>query len=491
MPPIITKSKFMSGLQCSKLLWSLYNAREQFAELDARTSAILDQGNEVTAMARSLFPNGIDARSGGLDFSAVVGCTKNLLQGPLPIFEASISYKDAFASADILEPADLHSWNILEVKSSTSVKEVHLNDLAFQWFVYAGAGLNIAKAFILHINNEFVKRGAINPQELFTRVDVTEQVTALLPQISQQVSSMHRTISAAQCPEIIVGDHCSNPYQCPLTDRCWAFLPAHNVFTLVRGGEKKTTLFNQGVLDIKDIPEDFGLSSKQSIQRISTITGTPYVEPTSIAAFLQGLIYPLYFLDFETFSNAIPLYDGVKPYQQVPFQFSLHILRNETAEPEHYMFLADGVEDPRPSFLRRLKEVLGETGSIVTYNAAFEKARLRECCSEMGGLEQWLEGISNRIVDLLVPFRAFHFYHPEQKGSASMKAVLPALTGKNYSHLEIQDGGSASSQFLESLGMAPDDPERARIRRALEEYCTLDTSGMIDILNALKRLTTR
>jgi hypothetical protein len=245
---------------------------------------------------------------------------------------------------------------------------------------------------------------------------------------------------------------------------------------------------DSGIVSLADIPTDLRLTDNQTIQRRAAISGQPHIDRPAIAAFLSQLEYPLQFLDFETFGTAIPLFDGVKPYQQVPFQFSLHVVRSPGAAPEHFSFLAEGRGDPRPEFMRQLKTVVSSSGSVVVYNASFEKGRLDECCDLLPEYRSWYRQVERRIVDLLLPFRGFRYYHPAQCGSASMKAVLPALTGRGYEGLEIQEGGTASLEFLRVTYADVAPKERQRVRKQLEEYCGLDTEGMVWIVDTLRKL---
>ena len=221
------------------------------------------------------------------------------------------------------------------------------------------------------------------------------------------------------------------------------------------------------------------------IQWKTLLTGEPHVDHTEIAAFLKTISFPLHLMDFETFATAIPLFDNTAPYMQVPFQFSLHVVADLAAPPTHVAFLAEGKEDPRPAFLKRLKESLGDHGSVLVFNQSFEIGRLRECAAYFPEYAEWVNGVAARIIDLLAPFRSFHYYHPRQHGSASIKAVLPALTGKSYADLAIAEGGTASREFLRMTFTDVTDDERRRVRRALEEYCGLDTQGMLDVVRAL------
>jgi hypothetical protein len=244
-------------------------------------------------------------------------------------------------------------------------------------------------------------------------------------------------------------------------------LPESDVTTLYRGGAKGFKLLKDGVSALENIPYDFSLTNNQEIQRQAARTGKPHVDKPAIASFLNRIKYPVSFMDFETFGTAILLFDGLRPYQQVPFQFSLHVQRSRGSELEHHKFLAEGLNDPRLEFMRQLRDAVPEKGSVVAFNAPFELARLKECADLLLEYQPWLMDVRRRIVDLLVPFRGFRYYHPKQNGSASMKAVLPALTGLGYDQLAIQDGGMASLEFLRVTLMDVSDDERRHVRRDL------------------------
>ena len=487
--PYVSKSKYLHGRQCAKLLWSAYHAKHLFPAMDAAQQAIFDQGHEVGELAQQMYPDGIQIETTPSDFDGAIRLTKENLCARRPLFEAALTADGGYARADILNPVAVDAWDLIEVKSTTSVKEdVHLPDLAFQAHVLAEAGVKLRKCFLAHINNQFVRHGPIDPQQFFTLEDVTKPVAILRREVAGQLAAMHAVIAAKVQPEIPIGSQCDHPYPCPLHDRCWAFLPDASVFTLYRGGSKAFTLLQQGIQQLEQIPDDFALTDYQSIQRHAAITGELHVDRPALASFLSQLEYPVSYLDFETFSTAIPLHDGVRPYQQIPFQFSLHVVRSAEAKPEHHEFLAAGSEDPRPEFMRRLRADLPQAGSVVVYNASFEKARLAEGCELLPKYGAWYRKVETRMVDLLLPFRGFRYYHGDQQGSASMKAVLPVLTGRGYDELEIQEGGTASREFLRvTYGDVP-EAERQRVRRQLAAYCGQDTEGMIWIVEALEKL---
>jgi len=484
--PYISKSRFLQGLQCPKLLWSAYNAKHLFPEVDAALQAVFDQGHEIGAFAQRLFPNGIEIDTDPTDFEGAIQLTQKNLSSRRPIFEATLSANGGYARADILNPAGKNEWDIIEVKSTTSLKDVHIPDLAFQAWVFTEAGIRIRRCFLCHINNEFVRHGEIDPDEFFTLRDVTADLAAFSRDIGEQVGEMGKTILAAKCPEIQIGKQCDSPYTCRLHEHCWSFLPRHNVLELYDDRKGRgLDLLKRGLLRIAEIPADYSLSAKQEIQREVAISGKPHLKPTQIQTFLKGLEYPLHSLDFETFSAAIPLFDGARPYEQIPFQFSLHIVHKAGTRPEHRKFLAEGQNNPRAEFMRQLKSAVEPDGSIVVFNASFEKARLKECAKILPKYESWVAAVNGRMVDLLIPFKAFDFYHADQCGSASMKQVLPALTGKDYGALEIQEGQTASREFLRVTFTDVSESERKRVRGALDKYCGQDTQGMVWILNAL------
>jgi CRISPR/Cas system-associated exonuclease Cas4 (RecB family) len=482
----ISKTKFLQGLQCSKLIWSAYNAKRLIPAVDAATQAVFDQGHDVGTFAKRMFPNGIEIDTDPADFEGAIQLTQKHLASRRPIFEATLSAVGGYARVDILNPVGKDEWDVIEVKSTTSLKDVHIPDVAFQAWVFTEADIKIRRCFLCYINNQFVRHGEIDPKEFFTLRDVTAEVSEFSRDLEEQVSQMGNIIRVAKCPDIQIGKQCDTPYSCPLHDHCWSFLPPHNVLDLY--DDKKGRgwdLLKNGILKLAEIPADYSLSPKQEIQRETAISGKPHANQIQIQTFLKGLKYPLHFLDFETINTAIPLFDGTRPYEQIPFQFSLHIVRKAGAKPEHHKFLADGRNDPRAEFMRALKSSIEPSGSIVVFNAPFEKSRMKECAEVLPEYASWVTAVNGRIVDLLNPFKAFNYYHPDQCGSSSMKQVLPALTGKDYTSLEIQEGGVASREFLRVTFGDVSESERKRVRLALEKYCGQDTEGMIWILDAL------
>lgn len=483
----LSKTKYMNGLQCPKLLWIAVNQKESIPPTDKHAQYIFDQGHLVGELVQKLFPKGILIPTE--PFSENLKLSKELIKKRKPLFEAAFSSNNIYSRADILNPVGKDEWDFIEVKSSSDFeghKKEHLQDISFQKYCYERAGLKIRKCFLMYINNEYVKKGKIEPKKLFVKKELTKEATEEMKGIQERIDKMLEVISSKKCPEAKIGKRCNNPYSCPLTEECWKFLPENSVFNLYGKGKSCEELFENGICAIKDIPEDFILNDKQGIQRKCTKTGKPHVQKEQIKQFLKTLQYPLYFLDFETISTAVPLYDRTKPYQNIPFQFSLHVVKKN--KPEHFHFLASGKSDPRKDFLAELKKMIGSKGSVLAYNAGFEMGILGQLAENYPKDKKWIKNVLSRIVDLIIPFRNFYYYHPKQHGSASLKKVLPALVGKGYTDLKVSGGMDASLAFLDLTFEKIPEEDKKQLRENLEKYCQRDTEGMVWIVEKLRKL---
>ena len=429
------------------------------------------------------------------------------MQISIELFEPGFLFGDCYCRVDILVPQN-GTYDIIEVKSSTKVKDINYHDVAFQKFVLENCGLKIGKCFVMHLNSSYVRSGALELDKLF----VVEEVTSEVDKIEVDVNPMLQVINGS-CPSLLIGQHCKDPYLCPLISDCNSFLGDSNVLELYRGGKKSYSLVSEGVNSLKEIPSNFKLTSNQAIQVKCALTGKCHVDVSGVRKFLSSLEYPLYYLDFETFSLPVPAFDNCSPYTQVCFQFSLHVVDKEGSVPVHYEWLYSGSSDPRSEFVNELLKVLGSKGSIVVYNQSFEAGRLKELGSLFPEQKEWVSNVVSRFVDLLDVFRNFLYYNPKQKGSASIKKVLPALVGGSYSDLGISDGASASVQFYkmcycgegekcvgklsssksglsgEGLKSEKDkDKGQLQVREDLLKYCCLDTKAMVDIVGALREV---
>lgn len=476
---LLTKSKYLIGLECPLFLWRLiHEPKEEFSAADRFK---LEEGNKVGELAKTLFKNGINIPVD--DFKENLSESKKLLKENKPLFEAGFKFKDCFSRADILIPED-NGWSIIEVKSGTKVKDINLHDVAFQKYVYEGNGIKIDKCYLMCLNKDYIRKGEININELFLKEDITEKVNEI--NVERNIKEVIKVFSLEEPPKPRLKKFFKDGYHDCFNDGCIE-LPENNVFCLYRGGKLSFELFENGIFKIKNIPKNIKLSDKQKIQKECEIKNRTYIDKEKLKQFLRSLNYPIYYLDFETFSTAIPMFDGLRPYSQVPFQFSLHIA--EKGEVKHYSFLYNGNSDPRKEFILELKKVIGEKGTVLIYNQSFEIGRLKELAEYYPEHKKWIEKVLKRIVDLLIPFREFSYYNPKQQGSASIKEVLPALCGKSYDDIEIGDGGTASVMFYNMAYGNCSEEEKKKIRENLLKYCELDTMAEVMIVERLKELS--
>jgi hypothetical protein len=482
---IISKSKYLAGLQCPQLLWHHYNAPDAFPQIDATKQAIFDIGHRVGDLAKGLHPDGEEV-PWNRDLAKTTVETQKLLLQRKPIFEASFEVDGCYCRADIMVPREGNAWDLYEVKSATKVKDINIADVAFQTYVIERSGITLDRLFLVHIDNSYVRQGVIDPEGIFHPEDVTSQARTLLPEVESKVAAMHGTI-AGDCPHIAIGEHCSDPYDCDLWDQCSQFLPKFDVGQLYRARKKKVfELISKGITGLGEVPPS-ELSTGQLVQQQVVQSGQTHVEREPIRAWLDGLEYPLHCFDFETMNPAVPFFDGTRPYQQIPFQFSLHILEKEGAVPHHVEFLAESPGDPRPALLEALSAI-GPTGMILAYNMGFERRILRELAEDFPSQSTFLSDLDGRFQDLITPFNNFWYYNADQRGSCSLKYMLPVMTGTTYEGMEISEGGQAMREYVRVVYGDVSTEDKERVLGALGEYCQQDTKALLDILGALRAI---
>ncbi len=486
---VLSKSTFIRGSQCHKSLW-LYKHRYQTRDrIGPEQQAIFDRGSMVGRLARELFPGGVDASPPTpFQYERSVAQTAELVGGRTPvIYEAAFRHEGVLAAMDILV-RDGASFRAFEVKSSTSITETYLLDAALQYFVITGSGVPLADISIVCINPSYVRRGRLDLFRLFAGASVLAEVLGLQPLVVQRVEELSRVARAKEMPEVPIGPHCRNPYPCDFMGTCWKGVPDYSVFDIARlEEEKKFELYRSGVVSVAAVPDSYPLSDRQRLQVQAERSGEGVLDLRAIAEFVGSLRYPLHFLDFETFQPAVPLFDRSSPYQQIPFQFSLHRCEGPGEEPSHVEYLAEAGADPRDSFTDALLSAVGGTGSILVYNKSFEVGRLTELAELFVERAPSIEGIIERVVDLMTPFQRLDYYLPSMRGSYSIKRVLPALVPElSYDSLAIGDGTAAALAYL-GLLEERDPARRAEVRRQLLDYCRLDTYAMVQIFEVLRR----
>jgi len=488
--PTISKSRFLSGVQCEKKLYYDLYRKDLKPPISEQQEEFFSSGHFIGQLAQQLYPNGKDATPLNFsDFAPSFESTINWINdGVETIYEAAFFYDDVMASLDILHHQNGERWAI-EVKSSTDVKDYHITDVSLQYWVMTNAGFKPDKFFLIHVNNKFIKNGIIDSKEFFTLKDITDRVIAKQDEVIQNVIRLKNVVNNRETePEVKISNHCSAPFSCDYMHHCWKHVPENSVFSLPYARGKEWELYEKGLLELSSIPDEVNLSHRQKLQVEGIKHGSSHVDKAAIKEFISAWTYPLYFFDFETVFPLIPVLDGTKPMQQVPFQYSLHIKSDYHSEKIHREFLADpssfqsaSTLNPCKALIEQLKTDFGPTGSIVAYNANFEIDVLRKLAIAFPEDKEFLDGLINRFVDLLIPFRKAWYYKPEMGNSASIKYVLPAIAPEfSYKDLKISNGGLASITFL-CMILNKFEGDEATTRLNLLAYCERDTEGMVVI----------
>ena len=486
----LSKSQYIRGLQCHKSLW-LYKHKPELRDApDSQTQSSFEKGYDVGDLAKELFPSGVEIEFESDNFDGMIAKTKELINsGCEVIYEATFKEDGIFAMADILVKNG-KSWDIYEVKASTHVKEYHINDTAIQWYALSKA-INLNRAYIIHINNKYVRDGELNIQELFTIDDITDIVLQKQGGIEPQLLEMQEMLKA-DMPHIDIGKHCSDPHECDFKSYCWSHIPKNNsVFDISYAMGKQWKLYYQGILSIDDVPTDFHLGKNARTQIEYHKSQKIKIDKQKIKEFLDTIKYPINFFDFETFQNAIPRFDNQRPYAQMPFQYSLHIL-HEDGTLEHKEFLGSENSDPRRALAEQMLKDITPTGSIVAFNQSFEITQIKNLALVFSDISDELLALNERFIDLAYPFQHKYYYHPKFNGKYSIKVVLPTLFPDDdeldYKKLgTIQNGGDAMDTFAK-LHLLKDKSKLAEIKRDLLAYCRLDTLAMVRIWEKLHQI---
>ena len=486
--PQLSKAGFLAGLQCLKRLYLECHHRELAGPADAGQQAVFDAGTAVGELARQRFPGGILIEEEFFEHSRAVMSTQTLLSdASVPaLYEAAFTFRGVRTRVDVLSRCGGEGFDLIEVKSTASAKKEHLPDVAIQMHVVEGSGIPIRRAYLMHINNTYVYQGGDhNPDELFSLRDVTEEARSYAATtMPNHLAQMWESLQLAETLDIETGRHCTSPYRCPFFGHCHrdeAEHPIRDLPRLKQGDYER--LKASGIQDIGSIPPDFtGLSAVQVRVRDSVVAGRPFAGP-DLASRLGEIGSPASFLDFETMSPAIPIYIGTRPYQTVPFQWSLH-LRDSDGGLRHSAFLDGGAGDPRERFVASLLAAIPPQGTIVAYSS-YEETVMKALAQAFPQYESPLIGLCERIIDLLQLIRS-NYYHPDFHGDFSIKSVLPALVpGLSYDDLEIPEGRAAAAAYARLVAGDAPQSDGAQIREALLAYCQRDTEAMVRVFEAL------
>jgi hypothetical protein len=487
----LSKTDYLEGLRCPKLLWLRKNRPALAEQTDPQTEYLFETGHRVEEYARQLFPGGVLIGNGerGM-FSELLAETEVAMSTTdvKHLYEATFSTNRMICCTDILHRWNSR-WNLGEVKSCTTQKPEHLDDLAFQVCCLQDSGHTVEQSYLVHLNNGYIRQSEIDPHCLFIAIDLTKETMQESNNVHGKVQNLIQISQETAPPQQIIGSQCKNPGKCPFYRYCHSKIPQGSIYELPNANKIIPILLSRGIHNLTEIPLTFPLSRQQSALVQSARMGRPVVNVRLVKEFLKQFKYPLFFLDFETISSAIPPYDNSSPYERVPFQFSLHVQETKGGELRHFEFLPESASDPRQRVCEELIDLLGVSGSIVAYNAAFEKSVLTTLAERFPQYSERINGQIKRLVDLIVPFKSGDYSDYRFHGSASIKKVLPALVPSlSYDHLTIGKGDDASLQFQKFVDGQISLPGWRAIRQDLLAYCALDTQAMVEILNVLYKM---
>ena len=497
----LSKSLYTRGLQCTKALWLKKYKKDVLTPPSEQALSVFKTGDVVGGLACDLFSGGKEIPFDRDNIDGMLELTKQYMdEGVKDIYEATFKYEGVLVMVDILHINDDGSVEIYEVKSSTwnskkNLKDIqkYIEDASIQHYVLNGCGFDIKKTSIVLLNTDYIRGTELKIDKLFSIVDVTENVLGLQDDIPSTLQAFQAVLAdKTNEPDVDIGRHCKNPYECDAMEYCWKQqrqIPEYSVFDVfsLTAKSKALDLYKEGIVKIEDIPDDFEMTQNQKETVDAWKHQTKIVNKKEIQSFLDSLSYPLYHFDFETFQNAIPKFEGTKAFQQIPFQYSLHI-EHENGDIEHKEFLGKEGTDPREELVKRMVEDIPSDVTVLAFHSSFEKGVIENLTIAFPAHQEHLLAIANNLVDLEIPFKNKSYYVPAMKGRSSIKVVLPALVPemeKAYKELElVQNGGDAMNIFPLLASMPQEQKDRHRC--ALLKYCELDTLAMVKVLDKLK-----
>ncbi len=482
IPKLLSKTKLMRGYRCLKCIYLTIHHPELEAPITPDTQALFDQGNMVGAKAREYYPGGTLVDNKPWDFTGALGKTRQLLASQTPvIYEAAFEYMGFYARADIIQYSpDTKRWRIFEVKSSTKVKPEHYDDVGLQVWIMTKSGLPVEQINVVHLNPacRYPDLG-----DLFKEVDITNEIREKYLTVQPALYEIMTTIKQPDVPDIDIGPHCQSPTECGFINHCWQEkqIPSVSVFNLPGIKNRKWELYNEGIIALDD-PRLTDLNDLQTRMVECYKTNQRYIDKAAIRNAIAEWQYPLVFLDFETINPAIPRYDGCRPFEQVPFQYSVHILTAPDADISHHEYLHETADDPRPALIPALLDACGTEGSIVAYFGKFEAERIKQLADYSPQHAAALTQLIERIVDPL-PIIRDAVYDNSFAGSFSLKKVAPGLLGEAHSYegMAVANGSAAQRAFEELISPNTMAAKKISLKKAMLDYCAQDTLVMVEL----------
>ncbi|HUQ85085.1 MAG TPA: DUF2779 domain-containing protein [Candidatus Limnocylindrales bacterium] len=490
---LLSKSEYMMFLKHPAWLWLKKHDKAKLPIIDDNTQAVFDAGHLFETYAEQLFPEGV--RLGFDDYYEYLSLPERtqraIKEGAKTIFQGRFEHSQLTFVCDVIQIVDEKTVDLYEIKSSTKVKLEHELDLAFQMIVLELCGNTVRNISVIHVNNEYIKRGDIVPGEFTTIVDITENVKAKRKFTEDNIKAALKVANSEVMPDISPSLAAYGSLKEWLgIYRGLVSVEPESIYDLCVLNTKLLSKFDElKVKKLNEIPSDFPLSGKQKQQVESVKQNRVLIEKEKIRDFLSSLIYPLYFLDYETLGGIVPYFDDLRAYQQLPFQYSLDVLETPDSEIRHFEYLHSDNSNPAEEISKNLKSQIGTTGSILAWSAGFEKS----CNTLLGTIlteyKEFYEEVNNRIVDLMIPFSSSWYVDKGFGGSASIKAVLPVLAPElSYKTLGIQEGASAQRLWMEAILYGERNAEKEQILDDLIKYCGLDTLAMVEIYKHLVKL---
>lgn len=504
-PPRLSKSRLLDYLQCPKRLW-LQAHRPEAREESAAMHLAFANGHEVGEAARALVPGGVLIEPPNNDLAEALRLTRELIAARphRPLFEATFERDGLLVRADILLPGP-DGWTLAEVKSSGAVKDYHPTDVAIQRWAMEGAsaGLALARTELWHIDTGWTYAGDGRYEGLLVREDLGEAVEARIAQVPDWVRGAKEVLAGPE-PAIAMGEQCTTPFDCPFQRWCAAQAgpqPEYPVTLLPNNKGKKLAaeLIVEGYADLREVPPERIEDAELAMIARVTREGRARLDPEAATA-IRALAWPHIYLDFETIGFAVPRWAGTRPYQQVPFQWACVIEHKREHKREHESgdatsgrseqreFLDLSGADPSRRCAEALARELPREGAVIAYNAQFERGVIERLANQYPDLAKPLRSLATRLFDLLPVVRA-HYYHPDMRGSRSIKAVLPTIgAGLDHAELgEVQDGTGAQEAYLEAVSEGTGEERKKELEEGLRRYCGMDVEAMVALAGFLRR----
>lgn len=486
----LSKSTLIRSIQCSK---SLYLYKNNFSLRDKPSTAQqqrFDRGHRVGKLAHQLFPNGKDCSPPNpYSYDESISATKLLILQRFPvIYEAAFKHNGILVALDILELKN-GKWYAHEVKSSFRISNTYLLDAAIQYYIITKSGIELEDFSIITIDNEYVLQDALEIPSYFKITSVLEEIKERIPFIEKTIENAIATLESATAPEIAIGAHCTKPYPCDFQGYCWSAISRDAIWYLPGiSMQEKSNFIEKGINTIQEIENTDELNARQKVIIKSYQTQRAHIEPEKLKSFTEPIQFPLYYFDVEAFQPAIPLFKNTKPYDRIPFLYSLHYRESDTSELQHISYISPVGNDDRINFIEHFLRATEKPGQILVFNTLMEKGILFKMMNDFPQYKKQILERINRIIDVEIPFKELHFYHPAQQGSFSLKAIGNALLGiDEFAKSNVKDGEEAMAVYNE-LFYWENKEEVSQKLQQLKTYCHTDTLVLYKIFEKLKEL---